>query len=64
MTTTAVTEVLPEDEAWEEVYEPDMCECEIDWNCHLHSGRAYTAIERLNDEWAKSERDPYEDGPF
>lgn len=33
-----------------------MCECEIDWNCPLHQGQ-YTAIERMNDEWASRERD-------
>lgn len=29
----------------------DTCECELDWNCHLHAGQ-YTALERQNDEWA------------
>ena len=35
-------------------YEPQGCECELDWNCPLHRG-AYTAIERRNDEWASRE---------
>lgn len=34
-----------------------MCECELDWNCPLHSNRAYTAIELINDEWASHQSD-------
>lgn len=34
-----------------------MCECEQDWNCPLHSNRAYTAIERINDERASLQTD-------
>lgn len=39
---------------------PDLsggCECELDWNCYLHRNRLYTAVERINDAWATSERD-------
>lgn len=35
----------------------EMCECELDWNCPLHSNRMFTAIERINDEWASRETD-------
>ena len=30
------------------------CECELDWNCHLHRDRMYTPIERINDAWASA----------
>lgn len=35
----------------EQSYDDLGCECELDWNCHLHSGRAFLPIERLNDDW-------------
>lgn len=38
------------------------CECEIDWNCHLHKGR-YTALELQNDAWA-TEQDFRERGGY
>ncbi len=31
------------------------CECDLDWNCHLHSNRMYTAIELINDRYASLE---------
>lgn len=37
---------------------PQMCECEIDWNCPLHQGQ-YTWLERQNDYWASMERDQF-----
>lgn len=45
-----------------EVYDEDQlpgCECELDWNCGWHRGGP-TAIEKLNDEWASRESDPYD----
>lgn len=34
----------------------NTCECELDWNCHLHRG-GYTALERQNDAWASRDSD-------
>jgi hypothetical protein len=33
------------------------CECELDYNCHIHADRMYLPIERINDERASAERD-------
>lgn len=39
-------------------FDPDVCECELDWRCGLHRGQ-YTPLELMNDEWAKSEDPPW-----
>lgn len=35
----------------EDIDEPMQCECELDWNCGLHTAGP-TAIERINDAFA------------
>lgn len=64
------TDVHPADcrcltcQAWNEYhdYMEDVCECELDWICGRcrSAGVIYTPIERINDEWASLEADPYE----
>lgn len=41
-----VSEIVEQDDYF---YEPEQCECELDWNCGLHSDRIYTGIELLTD---------------
>ena len=40
VTASRVTEYTPEDQAYDAYCDEmaEMCECEIDWRCHLHAG--------------------------